>query len=186
MKFGPSGTEENVFAEDVFGGAVPRNYFPAVEKGFQESVKQGLLAGFPVIGMKATLYDGKYHPVDSNELAFKMAAVLAYKECYMKCSPTILEPIMKISINVSNEFTGNIMNDLNQRRARIAGIDEKANNMQEITALVPESEILEYVTTLRVLSQGSGYFNRVFDSYQEVPAYLVDNIIRDNSTLQKA
>jgi len=186
MRFGPSGTEENVFEEDVFGGAVPKNYFPAVEKGFFESVKQGLLAGFPVIGMKGVLTDGKYHPVDSNELAFKMASIIAYKEAYLKCSPTILEPVMKIEINVLNEFTGNIMNDLNQRRARISSIDEKVNNIQQITALVPESEILDYATNLRSLSQGSGYFNRVFDSYQEVPTQFVDDIIKNNSMLPHA
>lgn len=186
MRFEPTGTEENLFAEEVFGGAVPRNYFPAVEKGFFESVNQGLLAGFPVLGMKGILTDGKYHAVDSNELAFKMAAILAYKEAYLKCDPTILEPIMKVSINISSEYTGNIMNDLNQRRARIISMDEKAHDMQEIVALVPEAEILDYVTNLRVLSQGSGFFNRVFDSYQPVPAYLIDNIIRDNSLLQKS
>jgi elongation factor G len=185
MTFMPSGSDENIFEEKIFGGAVPKNYIPAVEKGFFESVNAGLLAGFPVLGMKALLIDGKYHSVDSNELAFKMAAILAYKEAYHKCSPTILEPIMKITINVHNEFTGNIMNDLNQRRARIMSIDEVANDNQEITALVPEAEILDYVTNLNVLSQGTGYFNRSFDSYQEVPANLIDNVIRDNSMLAK-
>lgn len=181
MRFEPSGSEENVFEETVFGGAVPKNYFPAVEKGFFESTEHGLLAGFPVIGLKGTLLDGKYHAVDSNELAFKMAAILAYKDAYMKCSPTILEPIMKISIHVSNEFTGNIMNDLNQRRARILSIDEKDLGIQAISALVPESEILDYAIKLRVLSQGSGFFLREFNSYQEVPHALVDGIIKEYS-----
>ena len=185
MRFGPSGSEENVFAEEIFGGAVPKNYFPAVEKGFRESLEQGLLAGFPVVGMKAVLIDGKYHSVDSNEQAFRMAAVLAYREAYLKCDPTLLEPVMKLSIYVNNEFTGNVMNDLNQRRSRIISMDEKANHIQEIVALVPESETLEYASTLRVLSQGSGYFNREFDSYQEVPRYLVDNIIKTESRLNK-
>lgn len=178
MKFGPSGSEENVFEETVFGGAVPKSYFPAVEKGFVESTEHGLLAGFPVIGLKATLLDGKYHPVDSNELAFKMASILAFKEAYMNCNPTILEPIMKISIHVPNEFTGNIMNDLNKSRARVLSIDEKDRGIQAITALVPEAEILEYAIRLRVLSQGSGFFLREFASYQEVPSSLVDNIIK--------
>ena len=178
MRFGPSGTDKNVFEETVFGGAVPRNYFPAVEKGFIESTEHGLLSGCPVIGMKAVLLDGKYHPVDSNELAFKMASILAFKDAYMNCAPTLLEPIMKISIRVGNEFTGNIMNDLNQRRARILSIDEKGHNQQEITALVPESEILDYAIRLRVLSQGSGFFNREFESYQEVPSYLVEGIVK--------
>ena len=177
MKFGPSGSEKNVFEETVFGGAVPKNYFPAVEKGFIESTEHGLLSGFPVIGIKAVLLDGKYHPVDSNELAFKMASILAFKEAYMNCGPTLLEPIMKITVRVGNEFTGNIMNDLNQRRARVLSIDEKGHDQQEIMALVPESEILDYAIRLRVLSQGSGFFNREFDSYQEVPSYLVDGIV---------
>ncbi|NLN80582.1 MAG: elongation factor G, partial [Erysipelotrichia bacterium] len=123
MKFGPSGSEENVFEETVFGGTVPKNYHPAVEKGFIESTENGLLSGFRVIGMKAVLLDGKYHSVDSNELAFKMASIIAFKEAYMNCAPTLLEPIMKISVRVSTDFTGNIMNDLNQRRARILSID---------------------------------------------------------------
>ncbi|MDY0101039.1 MAG: elongation factor G, partial [Bacilli bacterium] len=178
MKFGPSGSEENVFEETVFGGTVPKNYHPAVEKGFIESTENGLLSGFRVIGMKAVLLDGKYHSVDSNELAFKMASIIAFKEAYMNCAPTLLEPIMKISVRVSTDFTGNIMNDLNQRRARILSIDEVGQGNQEITALVPEAEILDYAIRLRVLSQGSGYFNREFDSYQEVPNYLIDGIVK--------
>ncbi len=185
MKFLPSGSDKNEFTEEIFGGSVPKNYIPAVEKGFFESVNQGLLAGFPVLGMKAVLTDGKYHPVDSNELAFKMAAILAYKEAYPKCSPTILEPIMKVTISISNEFTGNIMNDLNQRRARIMSMDEKANNIQEIVALVPEAEILDYVTNLHVISQGTGFFNREFDSYQEVPSQLIEGVIKANSMLRQ-
>jgi elongation factor G len=178
MKFGPSGSDKNVFEETVFGGAVPKNYFPAVEKGFIESTEHGLLAGCPVIGIKAVLLDGKYHPVDSNELAFKMASIIAFKDAYMNCGPTLQEPIMKITVRVGNEFTGNIMNDLNQRRARVLSIDEKGHGQQEITALVPESEILDYAIRLRVLSQGSGFFNREFDSYQEVPSYLVEGIVK--------
>lgn len=178
MKFGPSGSDKNVFEETVFGGAVPKNYFPAVEKGFIESTEHGLLAGCPVIGIKAVLLDGKYHPVDSNELAFKMASIIAFKDAYMNCGPTLQEPIMKITVRVGNEFTGNIMNDLNQRRARVLSIDEKGHGQQEITALVPEAEILDYAIRLRVLSQGSGFFNREFDSYQEVPSYLVEGIVK--------
>lgn len=184
MRFLPSGSDENVFTEEVFGGTVPKNYHPAVEKGFFESVQQGLLAGFPVIGLKAVLFDGKYHSVDSNEQAFRMAAILAYKEAYMKCAPTLLEPIMKISVNVTNEWTGNIMNDLNQRRARVLSMDEKGYGIQEIVALVPEAELLDYAIKLRVLSQGSGYFNSEFDSYQEVPQNLLQSVIAANSRLE--
>lgn len=179
MRFSPSGTEDNVFTEEVFGGAVPKNYFPAVEKGFLEATQKGLLAGFPVIGVKATLFDGKYHSVDSNEQAFKMAGILSFKEAYHKCKPTILEPIMSITVQVANDYTGSIMKDLNQRRARILSMDEQGFGMTEISALVPESEILDYAIKLRVMTQGSGFFNRAFDSYQEVPSYLVDQIVKE-------
>ena len=182
MKFEP--TTNSVFEEQIFGGSVPKNYIPAVEKGFYEGLQAGLLAGFPVLGVKGILLDGKYHPVDSNDLAFKMAAQIAFKDAYPKCNPTILEPIMKIYINVDNEFTGNILNDLNQRRARVLSIDEKPENQQEITALVPEAEIQDYVSKLRVLTHGSGFFNREFSSYQEVPANLIQKVIADNTLLK--
>lgn len=185
MRFLPSGTEENIFTEEVVGGTVPRNYHPAVEKGFHESMQQGMLAGFPVIGVKTVLFDGKEHSVDSNEQAFRMAAILAYREAYMKCEPTLLEPIVKISINVHNDLTGNVMNDLNQRRARVLSMDEKGFGIQEIVALVPEAEVQDYAIKLRVLSQGSGYFNIAFDSYQEVPANMIQQVIQENSRLDK-
>lgn len=183
MRFEPC--EESIFTEEVFGGAVPKNYFPAVEKGFNESLQAGLLAGFPVVGVKATLLDGKYHDVDSNELAFKMAAILAFKEAYPKCKPTILEPIMKITVNVENQFIGNIMSDLTVRRARVMNMEEQGDDTQNIIALAPEAEILDYVTKLRVLTQGSGFFNREFDSWQEVPSHLQDKVLKENSLLNK-
>jgi len=183
MRFEPC--EESTFSEEIFGGSVPKNYIPAVEKGFYEALQSGPLAGFPVLGVHGVLTDGKYHPVDSNDLAFKMAAQIAFKDAYMKCKPTILEPIMKISINVDNEFTGNILNDLNQRRAKVLSIDEKPEGQQEITALVPEAEIQDYVSKLRVLTHGSGFFNREFVNYQEVPQALVQKVINDNSLLKK-
>jgi len=183
MKFEPC--ETSTFEEQVFGGSVPKNYIPAVEKGFYEGLESGLLAGFPVLGVKGILLDGKYHSVDSNDLSFKMAAQIAFKDAYLKCSPTILEPIMKIEINVDNSYTGSVLNDLNQRRAKVLSIDEKPENQQEITALVPESEIQDYVSKLRVLTHGSGFFNREFSSYQEVPQALVQKVINDNSLLKK-
>jgi len=178
MRFEPA--EENVFAEEVFGGAVPKNYFPAVEKGFFEALNSGLLAGFPVIGVKGVLVDGKYHPVDSNEQAFKMAGILAFKDAYMKCRPIILEPIMRIKVNVESQYTGNILSDLNTRRARIQNIEEKEHGSQEIEALVPESEIVDYVTKLKSLTQASGFFNREFVDYEELPEYLKDKVIAEN------
>lgn len=175
MEFSPS--EENCFTEEVFGGAVPKNYFPAVEKGFYEACEKGLLAGFPVIGVRACLKDGKYHAVDSNELAFRMAAILAFKDAYMKCNPTVLEPIIKVVVTVHSDDVGSILSDLNSRRAKIIGMDINSVKDQKITALVPESEILEYVNDLKSMTQGSGYFNREFYSYEEAPAYIQSKII---------
>ena len=181
MRFEPS--EENVFAEEIFGGAVPKNYFPAVEKGFFEALNSGLLAGFPVIGVKGVLVDGKYHPVDSNEQAFKMAGVLAFKDAYMKCKPIILEPIIKIKVNVESKYTGNVLSDLSSRRARIQNIEEKEHGSQEIEALIPEAEIIDYATQLKSLTQASGFFNREFYGYEEVPDYLKDKVIQENKLI---
>lgn len=183
MRFEPA--EENVFAEEIFGGSVPKNYFPAVEKGFFEALQSGLLAGFPVIGVKGVLVDGKYHPVDSNEQAFKMAGILAFKDAYMKCRPIILEPIMRIKVNIESKYTGNILSDLNTRRARIQNIEEKEHGYQEIEALVPEAEIIDYVTQLKSLTQASGFFNREFVNYEEVPEYLKDRVIQENAVKQQ-
>ena len=183
MRFEPA--EENVFAEEIFGGSVPKNYFPAVEKGFFEALQSGLLAGFPVIGVKGVLVDGKYHPVDSNEQAFKMAGILAFKDAYLKCRPIILEPIMRIKVNIESKYTGNILSDLNTRRARIQNIEEKEHGYQEIEALVPEAEIIDYVTQLKSLTQASGFFNREFVNYEEVPEYLKDKVIQENAVKQQ-
>ena len=174
-----------VFAEEVFGGAVPKNYFPSVEKGFYEALTQGLLAGFPVIKCKAILVDGKYHPVDSNELAFKMASILAFKDAYMKAGPTILEPILSVNIYIDNAYMGDVLNDLNSRRGRIQNIIDKEDDTTMIEVLLPESETLDYVTKLKVLTQGSGYFVREFHSYEEVPGQLKEKVVKENSLLNK-
>ena len=182
MRFEPS--EQNEFAEEIFGGAVPKNYFPAVEKGFFEALNSGLLAGFPVIGVRGVLVDGKYHPVDSNEQAFKMAGILAFKDAYLKCRPIILEPIMRIKVNADVAYTGNILSDLNTRRARIQNIEEKEHGTQEIEALIPEAEIIDYVTKLKSLTQASGFFNREFEAYEELPEFLKDKVIAENKVGQ--
>ena len=182
MRFEPA--EENVFAEEIFGGAVPKNFFPAVEKGFFEALNNGLLAGFPVIGVKGVLVDGKYHPVDSNEQAFKMAGILAFRDAYMKCKPIILEPIIKIFVNVDSKYTGNVLSDLSSRRARIQNIEEKEHGSQEIEALIPEAEIIDYATQLKSLTQASGFFNREFYGYEELPDYLKDKVIKENKIEQ--
>ena len=176
MEFKPA--KENMFTEEVFGGAVPKNYFPAVEKGFYEACEKGLLSGFPVIGVHAILKDGKYHDVDSNEVSFKNAAILAFKDAYMKCKPVILEPIIQIVVTVQPDYTGTILSDLNTRRAKIIGMDVNSAKNQKITALVPESEILEYVNDLKSMTQGSGYFNRTFSGYEEAPSYIQDKILK--------
>ena len=178
MRFEPT-SGESEFAEEVFGGAVPKNYFPAVEKGFFEALNSGLLAGFPVIGVKGVLVDGKYHPVDSNEQAFKMAGILAFKDAYMKCNPIILEPIMRIHVVAPSQYTGDVMSDLNTRRARIQNMEEHEGN-QDIEALVPEAEIIDYATQLKSITQASGYFVREFEGYEEVPEYLKDKVIKEN------
>ena len=176
MEFKPA--PENTFSEEIFGGAVPKNYFPAVEKGFFEACEKGLLAGFPVIGVHAILQDGKYHDVDSNEVSFKNAAILAFKDAYMKCKPTILEPIIRIVVTIHPDDTGTVLSDLNTRRAKIIGVDINSSNYQRITALVPESEILEYVNDLKSMTQGAGYFNRSFEDYEEAPQYVQEKILK--------
>ncbi len=174
MKFMPA--KGNQFTEEVFGGAVPKNYFPAVEKGFYEACEKGLLKGYPVIGVHAVLVDGKYHSVDSNELSFKNASILAFKDAYMKAMPVLLEPIIEMTITVDSSIVGDILSDLTQRRAKIIGMEINSMGQQKLKALAPESEILEYVNDLKSLTQGSGYFNRVFYGYEKVPSNLVDKI----------
>lgn len=177
MDFSPA--KENMFTEEVFGGTVPKNYFPAVEKGFNEACEKGLLAGFPVIGMHACLKDGKYHAVDSNELSFKMASILAFKDAYMKCKPVILEPILQVTVTVHSDDVGTILSDLNSRRGRISGMEINSVKDQKITALVPEREILEYVNDLKSMTQGSGYFYQQFYGYEEAPNHIQEKILKE-------
>nr|MDE6655932.1 elongation factor G [Anaeroplasmataceae bacterium] len=177
MDFSP--TKENTFTEEVFGGTVPKNYFPAVEKGFNEACEKGLLAGFPVIGVHACLKDGKYHAVDSNELSFKMASILAFKDAYMKCKPVILEPILQVTVTVHSDDVGTILSDLNSRRGRISGMEINSVKDQKITALVPEREILEYVNDLKSMTQGSGYFYQQFYGYEEAPNHIQEKILKE-------
>ncbi len=168
--------EDFIFQEEVVGGAVPRNYFPAVEKGLIETLEHGPLAGFPVIRIKATLYDGSYHPVDSNEISFKLAASLAFKNALDKLRPTILEPIMQVNVVIKDEFVGDIMGDMTKRRGRVLGMEQNAG-YQEIIAEVPEAEITKYAVDLKAMTQASGHFSRKFLRYEEVPDQLVKKII---------
>lgn len=170
--------EDFIFAEEVVGGSVPKNYFPAVEKGLIETLEHGPLAGFPVIGVKATLYDGSYHPVDSNEISFKLAASLAFRNALDKIRPTILEPIMEVKVTVKDEFVGDVMGDMTKRRGRVLGMDQK-DGIQVIIAEVPEAEITKYAVDLKAMTQASGRFSRQFLRYEEVPEMLVKKIIEE-------
>lgn len=165
-----------VFEEKIFGGAVPKQYFPAVEKGIQESVKAGPLAGYPVVGIKATLLDGSYHPVDSSEMAFKTAASMAFKDGFMQAKPTLLEPIMSVEIIVPEAYTGDIMGDMNKRRGRILGMD-KYKNKQKIIAEVPLAEMNTYSTDLRSMTQARGSFDMQFSRYEEVLKDIQEKVI---------
>ena len=171
IEFEPSGDLEKpyVFEERVVGGAVPKNYFPAVEKGLQESVLKGPLAGYPVVGIKATLVDGSYHPVDSSEMAFKMATILAFKKGFMEASAVLLEPIATLQVTVPNNYAGDVMGDLNKRRGRVLGMDHIPGGKQTITADVPMSEIFGYSTDLRSMTGGIGDFKYEFARYEQAP-----------------
>ena len=171
MRFEPSGDLETpyVFEQVVVGGAVPKNYFPAVEKGLQESVQKGPLASYPVVGVKATLYDGSYHPVDSSEMAFKMATILAFKKGFMEASPVLLEPIVSMKVTVPDTYTGDVMGDLNKRRGRVLGMNPDHDGNTVIEADVPMLEIYGYSTDLRSMTGGSGEFSYEFARYEQAP-----------------
>lgn len=172
MSFEPSGDLEKpyIFEETVFGGAVPKNYFPAVEKGVAESCLKGPLAAYPVIGIKAVLLDGSYHPVDSSEMAFKMAANIAFKEGFMNASPVLLEPIASLAVTVPDKFTGDVMGDLNKRRGRVLGMESNRRGKQVIKADIPMSELYGYGTDLRSMTGGIGEFAYEFARYEQAPA----------------
>ena len=177
IRFSPC-EEDFLFDEEVVGGAVPKNYFPAVEKGLRECMSEGPLAGYPVVGVKAVLYDGSYHDVDSNELSFKMAASIAYKEGLKNAKPVLLEPIHRLKISVPSDYLGDVMGDINKRRGRIMGTDAEGDT-SIITAEIPLAEIMEYTMELRSLTRGSGKFVSDFLAYEEVPFALVDKIVAD-------
>ena len=171
MEFEPSGDLETpyVFEEKVFGGSVPKNYFPAVEKGLQECVQKGPLAGYPVVGLKATLLDGSYHPVDSSEMAFKMATILAFKQGFVDANPVLLEPIASLKVTVPDRFTGDVMGDLNRRRGRVLGMESDHHGKQVIEADIPMSELFGYNTDLRSMTGGLGDYSYEFSRYEQAP-----------------
>ncbi|MCO5217747.1 MAG: elongation factor G [Thermomicrobiales bacterium] len=167
------------FADRVVGGAVPKNFFPAVEKGIRDGLAEGPIAGFPVVNIKATLYDGSYHDVDSNEMAFRIAAKEAFKKGIMAGQPTMLEPVMNIKVQVTETFMGDVMSDLNTRRGQVTGMDTLENGTTVIEAQVPGAEIQRYATDLRSMTQGRGTFEAGFSHYQAVPHHLVDKIVAE-------
>ena len=179
VEFEPTVGDDLVFEEKVFGGAVPKSFFPAVEKGLQDCVKHGVLAGYPVVGLKATLVDGSYHPVDSSEMSFKMAASLAYKAGMPQASPVLLEPIGNLKVYVPDSNTGDISGDLNKRRGRVLGMNPANDGLQEIEADVPMSEMSDFATAIRSMTQGRGYFTLEFARYEQLPSNLEAKVIEE-------
>lgn len=179
IEFSPCDSDELVFEEKVFGGAVPKNYFPAVEKGLQDAKKYGVLAGYPVVGLKATLLDGSYHPVDSSEMAFKLAATLAYKAGLKEASPCLLEPIGTLNALVPAANAGDVMGEVNKRRGRVLGIEPAGEGMQKVMAECPMSEMFDFTTYIRSLTAGRGSFTFEFARYEQLPANLEPKVIEE-------
>ncbi|MFA9379884.1 MAG: elongation factor G [Acetanaerobacterium sp.] len=185
IEFEPCDSDELVFEEKVFGGSVPRNFFPAVEKGLRDCVKKGALAGYPVVGLKARLVDGSYHPVDSSEMSFKMAATLAYKAGLPQASPALLEPIGSAKIDVPDSNTGDVISEMNKRRGRVLGMTPTEEGMQMVEAEVPMSEMSDFTTVLRSITQGRGSFSLVFAHYDLLPVQLEAGVIEEAKLLRE-
>lgn len=183
VRFEPCDEEEMVFAEEVFGGSVPRNYFPAVEKGLREACIHGVLAGYPVVNLKAVLYDGSYHPVDSSEIAFKTAAQLAYKAALPEASPVLMEPVGELKVTVPDNYMGDVMGDLNKRRGRVMGMDPTKDGDQIITAEVPMAEMTSYAIELRAMTQSRGSFTFHFVRYEDCPPAAQQKAIEEAKAL---
>ena len=177
IKFEPNPDKGYEFVDAIVGGVVPREYIPVTDKGLQEAMATGILAGFPMVDVKATLFDGSYHDVDSSEMAYKIAASMALKEAKNKCKPVLLEPIMKVQVVVPDEYLGNVMGDITSRRGKPMGQESRGNSLA-IDAMVPLAEMFGYVTSLRSNTQGRGNFTMVFDHYEEVPKNIADEIIK--------
>lgn len=185
IRFSPS-EKEFEFSEELFGGSVPKNYVPAVEKGLLECMNKGPLAGCKVVNVKAVLYDGSYHDVDSNEMAFKIAASLAFKKGIAEAKPCLLEPIMKLEIYVPDEYMGDVMGDMNKRRGKILGMEPQADGGQKLLALAPQAELFDYAIGLRAMTQARGSFVMTFEKYEEVPAHLANKIIEAHKAEEEA
>ena len=186
MDFEPCAEQDFVFAETIFGGSVPKNFWPAVEKGIHEAMEHGVLAGYPLVGLKATLTDGSYHDVDSNELSFKMAARLAYKAGIPQASPVLLEPICAMKVLVPDSYMGDVIGDLNKRRGRIMGMNPAEDGQQEILAEAPMAELTDYAITLRSMTHGRGTFESDFVRYDEAPIPVQEKVIAENKARLEA
>lgn len=184
IRFSPS-QEEFEFSEELFGGAIPKNYVPAVEKGLKESMEKGPLAGCKVVNIKAVLYDGSYHDVDSNEMAFKIAASLAFKKGIAEAKPCLLEPVMKLEIIVPDDYVGDVMGDMNKRRGKILGMEPLAEGGQKLMAEAPQAELFDYAIVLRSMTQARGNFSMHFERYEEVPAQIARKIIAAHQAEQE-
>lgn len=181
IKFEPCDSDSLVFETAVVGGSVPKNYFPAVEKGLQECVVKGFAAGYPMVGLKATLYDGSYHPVDSSEMAFKTAASLAFKAAMPKAGVAILEPIGTLTVDLPNDNLGDIMGDVTKRRGRVLGTNSTEDKMQELIAEVPMAELGDFATVLRSITAGRGFYSMEFARYEQAPQIVADKVIADRA-----
>ncbi|WP_312643644.1 elongation factor G [Hydrogenoanaerobacterium sp.] len=179
VEFEPCEAEDLEFCEKVVGGAVPKNFFPAVEKGLRDCIKHGTVAGYPMVGLRATLVDGSYHPVDSSEMSFKMAANIAYKAGIPQASPVLLEPIGSLKVYAPDANTGDLMGDINKRRGRVLGMNPDEDGLQLIEAEVPMSEMHDFTTALRQMTQGRGYFTLTFERYEQLPQMLEAAVIED-------
>ena len=184
MRFEPGDTEELQFCEEVVGGAVPKNYFPAVEKGMREAVVHGVLAGYPVVYLKATLYDGSYHPVDSSEMAFKTAVQIAYKTGMPQASPVLLEPICELKVTIPDSYMGDVIGDLNKRRGRVMGMNPDGEGNQIVEAEVPMAEMGRYAIDLRSMTQGRGSFTFRFVRYEDAPPAVQEKAIEAAKAMQ--
>lgn len=184
IKFSPS-QEEFEFSEELFGGSIPKNYVPAVEKGLKESMEKGPLAGCKVVNIKAVLYDGSYHDVDSNEMAFKIAASLAFKKGIAEAKPCLLEPVMRLEIIVPDDYVGDVMGDMNKRRGKILGMEPLAEGGQKLMAEAPQAELFDYAIVLRSMTQARGNFSMHFERYEEVPAQIAQKIIAAHQAEQE-
>jgi len=172
------------FVDKIFGGAIPKNYIPAVEKGVLEAMSEGVIAGYPVVDIRVTLFDGSYHEVDSSDMAFKIAGAMALRKGVSSANPTILEPIMNVEVSIPEEYLGSVMGDLNSRRGRVLGM-ERVGKRHIVKAQVPMSEIFQYATDLRSMTKGAGRFKMSLAYYEELPAYLAQNLIEEYQKTKK-